>query len=92
MVAPLSIVLPVLESITLPELSTILVLELAPLLLYADELFLDVAVEILPVEDVRPVALFLPAVFAKEDTLAVFAELVRYVPLLLPERLLVKPE
>ncbi len=93
MVPERTIVRPVLESIALPELSIMRVLEVLEELLpetderLSNELLPDTALRV-PLVALLPLAVFLPeseALFA-----VLFAELVRYTPELLPERLLVK--
>ena len=88
-----SIILPVLESYVLPVLSIILVLGVVVVLL--PEIALRVfEVEVLPVKALLvPLIEVLPFVDLPDNAALVavlFAELVRYVPELLPERLLVK--
>lgn len=84
----LSITLPVLESYVLPELSTILVLGVAV------EVLPETAVRVFEVAVLPDKALLVPLVELLPDNAELLAfllaELVLYVPELLPERLLVK--
>ena len=83
-----SITLPVLESYVLPELSIILVLGVVV------EVLPEIALRVFEVEVLPVKALLVPLVEVLPDSAALLAvllaELVRYDPELLPERLLVK--